>query len=58
MVEDKLKAKIAELESINDQMETEIVYLDKLMREIGFTDGLESVRETAKSMSSEEDQEE
>lgn len=44
--EDLLK-KMAQLESMNDQLQTELVNLDKLMRAVGFTNGLETVKATA-----------
>lgn len=39
--------KIAKLESINDQLSTEIRELDKLARDLGFSDGLETLKAAA-----------
>ncbi len=39
-----LLKKISELESLNDQLLSEIRYLDELMREIGFEDGLKTLK--------------
>lgn len=44
---DDLLKKIAKLESVNDQLLTEIRYLDALMRRVGFSAGLETVKATA-----------
>lgn len=38
--EEDLKRRISELESINDQLAAELRYLDELLKEIGFEDGL------------------
>ena len=50
----ELQKKMAYLESINDQLMTEIHYIDDLMRQIGFTDGLQTVKATAQEISREE----
>lgn len=42
-----LEKKIARLESINDHLQTELDYLDHLMRLAGFSGGLETVKLTA-----------
>lgn len=47
MTKTQLLKKIAYLESINDQLVTEVSYVDKLMRLIGFAAGLEGVKATA-----------
>jgi hypothetical protein len=39
--------RISELESLNDQLLSEIRYLDDLMREIGFEDGLKTLKVAA-----------
>ncbi len=44
--EDLLK-KLAELEFTNDQLVSELGYLDQLMRSIGFSEGLATVKATA-----------
>ena len=43
----ELEKKVALLESMNDQLETELCYVDSLMRLVGFAGGLASVKTTA-----------
>lgn len=50
MTKAQLLKKIAQLESINDQLITEVSYVDHLMRMIGFSDGLATVKATAKEI--------
>ena len=50
MTKAQLLKKIAVLESINDQLTTEVSYVDHLMRLIGFSEGLATVKATAKEM--------
>lgn len=45
-----LEKKIARLESINDHLLTELGYLDNLMRLVGFSNGLETVKLTAREL--------
>lgn len=45
-----LEKKLAHLEFINDQLLSELGYVDQLMRQVGFTDGLESLKSTAKEL--------
>lgn len=45
-----LLKKVARLESINDQLSTELSYVDQLMRMVGFSNGLETVKLTAKEL--------
>lgn len=42
-----LLKRISELESMNDQLLSEIRYLDQLMRDIGFEDGLKTLKVAA-----------
>ncbi len=42
--------KISELESINDQLQAEIRYLDRLLKEIGFQEGLKTLKFAAKEL--------
>lgn len=42
--EEALKRKVSELESINDQLVAELRYLDELLKEIGFEDGLATLK--------------
>jgi hypothetical protein len=43
----ELLKRIAQLESINDHLATEIEYVDTLMRMVGFKYGLQTVKATA-----------
>ncbi|MBN9377004.1 MAG: hypothetical protein BGO14_02395 [Chlamydiales bacterium 38-26] len=47
--EDLLK-KIAYLEFVEDQLGTELVYIDKLLKSVGFPRGLASVKEVARDI--------
>lgn len=47
MTKAQLMKKLAYLESINDQLSTEVSYVDQLMRMVGFAGGLETVKATA-----------
>ncbi len=55
----ELIKKIALLESVNDQMYSELVDIDQLMRLVGFEGGLETVKQTAQEIyrSEQEDEE-
>lgn len=50
MTKTEIERKIAGLESINDQLISELAYVDKLMRDIGFSHGLETVKATAEEI--------
>lgn len=50
MTKAQLLKKIAYLESVNDQLITQVNYVDHLMRMIGFTGGLEGVKATAQEI--------
>lgn len=50
MTKAQLLKKIAALESINDQLSTEVEYVDRLMRLLGFSDGLLTVKSTAQEI--------
>lgn len=43
----QIQQKIARLESIHDQLETELSYVDNLLKSVGFPRGLESAKEVA-----------
>lgn len=47
MDEDVLMKKIAKLESICDQLQSEMDYLDKLLKEVGFDEGIKTLKEAA-----------
>lgn len=44
----QLLKKIAKLEFINDQLQAEVNYVDRLMRVVGFVGGLEGIKAVAK----------
>ncbi|MEC7839616.1 MAG: hypothetical protein VX777_06220 [Chlamydiota bacterium] len=50
MTEQELLQRVALLESINDHLSTEVDYVDKLMKMIGFKHGLMTVKATAADM--------
>ena len=47
MKKNQLIKKIAQLETINDQLFAELNYLDELVRQIGFEEGLTSLKSAA-----------
>lgn len=47
---EQLLKKMAKLESMNDQLLAELSYVDQLMRSVGFANGLETVKATAKEL--------
>ena len=47
--------KIAYLEFVNDQLATEIQYIDRLLQLIGFPGGLETIKSAAQEVIEEED---
>ncbi len=50
MTKTQLLKKIAVLESINDQLSAEVEYVDRLMRMLGFSEGLLTVKSTAQEI--------
>ena len=42
--EEQLKRRVSELESINDQLVAELRYLDELLKDIGFEEGLTTLK--------------
>ncbi|CUI17606.1 hypothetical protein PNK_2002 [Candidatus Protochlamydia naegleriophila] len=46
----ELLKKVAQLESVNDHLLTELGYVDHLMRLVGFAGGLETVKLTAREL--------
>ncbi len=50
MTKAQLLRKLAVLESINDHLSTEVSHVDHLMRIVGFSGGLETVKATAKEI--------
>lgn len=43
----QLQQRIARLEFIHDQLETELTYVDELLKSVGFPRGLSSAKEVA-----------
>lgn len=50
MTKKELMKKVAYLESINDQLSTEVSYVDHLMKMVGFKGGLVTVKATAEEI--------
>lgn len=50
----QLLEKIAHLEFMNDQISAELQYVDRLLRSIGFAEGLKTVKTAAKELYDEE----
>lgn len=50
MSEKELLKKLAQLESVNDHLITELHQMDQLMRLVGFKEGIFTVKETAKEI--------
>lgn len=50
MTKKDLIKKVAHLESLNDHLLTELGYVDRLMRLVGFSGGLETVKLTAQEL--------
>ena len=48
---DELRDRIAQLEFQNDQLTAELQYVDQLLRSVGFSDGLTSVKAAAQELS-------
>ena len=46
----KLLDRLAQLEFQNDQLVAELEYVDQLLRNVGFTEGLHSVKAAAKEL--------
>jgi len=50
MENEKYEKKIAQLESLNDQLQAEFTNLDLILRELGFEKGIVTLKEAAKEM--------
>lgn len=50
MTQQDLERRVAELEFVNDQLTAELSYVDQLMRQVGFVDGLASVKASAQEV--------
>lgn len=53
----QLQQKIGRLEFIHDQLETELMYVDNLLKSVGFPRGLASAKEVALELLEESEQE-
>ncbi|HEX4839670.1 MAG TPA: hypothetical protein VFU89_04430 [Rhabdochlamydiaceae bacterium] len=58
MEKEKMLKRISELETINDQLLTELNYLDQLLKQIGFEQGLITLKAAAQELIEEENQKE
>jgi hypothetical protein len=47
MEQERLQKRIAKLESFCDQLQTEMNYLNELLIEVGFEEGLKTLKEAA-----------
>jgi len=47
---EKLLERIAQLEFLNDQLTAELHYVDRLLRSVGFSEGLKSVKAAAQEL--------
>jgi hypothetical protein len=50
----QLQQKLAYLEFVNDQLACELEYVDKLLKTIGFPEGLETIKSAAQEVIEEE----
>lgn len=50
MNEQEMLKRISELESINDQLQTELRYLDRLLKKVGFAEGLKTLKLAAQEL--------
>jgi hypothetical protein len=53
---EQMKKRISELESINDQLSAELRYLDNLLKEVGFEEGLTTLKFAAIELLEEEEE--
>jgi len=58
MDETAMRERIANLEFQNDQLTAELQYVDQLLRSVGFSDGLSSVKGAAQELSEFQSQQE
>jgi len=56
-MQNTLEQKVAYLEFVNDQLLSEIHYVDRLLKLIGFPDGLETIKSAAQEVIEEEGEE-
>ena len=53
-MQNTLEQKVAYLEFVNDQLMSEITYVDRLLKLVGFPDGLETIKNAAQEVMEEE----
>lgn len=58
MEKEQMLKRISELETINDQLLTELNYLDQLLKQVGFEQGLITLKAAAQELIEEERQKE
>ncbi len=58
MNEKKLIKRIAQLESINDQLVAELQFLDTITKELGFQEGIKTLKAAAEELLEEQQREE
>jgi hypothetical protein len=58
MEKEKMLKRISELETVNDQLLTELNYLDQLLKQIGFEQGLITLKAAAQELIEEDNQRE
>jgi len=46
----QLVKRVAQLESLNDQLLSELQFLDEIARELGFAEGIKSLKSAAKEL--------
>lgn len=56
MEREQMLKRISELETINDQLLTELNYLDQLLKQVGFEQGLTTLKTAAQELIEEERQ--
>ncbi len=54
MDKEQMLKRISELETVNDQLLTEISYLDQLLKQVGFEKGLATLKTAAQELLEEE----
>ncbi len=50
MSQEKLEKRIAQLESVNDQLTSEFNYLNTILKKLGFEEGIKTLKEAATEM--------
>ncbi|MBI2742645.1 MAG: hypothetical protein HYX48_01860 [Chlamydiales bacterium] len=50
MSKEEMLRRISELESLNDQLMSELRYLDRLLKKVGFEEGLQTLKYAAEEM--------